>query len=163
MPTITIPVSRGKYQAIIDSEDYAVVSKRNWRRIAGYAACTQPRVRENGKIKRKTLFMHVLINKTPVGMQTDHINGNILDNRKENLRSVTHQQNQMNKKTSSTSSTGIKGVGWCKQTKKYKVSIFHEGKRRTLGRFDCIKKATQVYNDFAVQSHGKYARLNRST
>jgi hypothetical protein len=47
----------------------------------------------------------------PKGMSIDHINHNTLDNRKANLRIVTHQQNNTNRNGAySTSKTGIRGV-----------------------------------------------------
>jgi hypothetical protein len=40
----------------------------------------------------------------------DHINGDVLDNRIENLRAATHSQNCMNRRVRFDSTSGIKGV-----------------------------------------------------
>ena len=46
--------------------------------------------------KSKTTDLHRLINQTPPHLETDHINGITTDNRKSNLRSVTHKENMNN-------------------------------------------------------------------
>lgn len=156
-----INLSSNKGLVIVDDDDLDILSQKKWRLSSGgYAIASQKKTRPDGSKYKSTLYMHAFINKTPDGFETDHINGNRLDNRKENLRTVTSKQNQQNKKTSSHSSTGIKGVGWCKQTQKWKVSIFADGKRRTIGRYSCIEIAAKVYNEHAKKHHGEYARLN---
>jgi hypothetical protein len=60
---------------------------------------------DNGYAMKKTrikganisLRMHVLINDTPKGYHTDHINGDKLDNRKVNLRTASAQMNSWNR------------------------------------------------------------------
>lgn len=73
-------------QAIVDDEDFEYLNKFKWL-FAEYAVTYK-----EGKIIR----MHRLVNNTPDGFVTDHINRNKLDNRKENLRSVTTKQNNQN-------------------------------------------------------------------
>lgn len=158
--TAQIPVSNGKYHAIVDDEDYAILIQWKWRWSSGYASRNVRYKDENGMRKRKTVRMHVQINNTPVGFSTDHINGDKMDNRRYNLRTVTWQQNQMNKKVSKHSTSGFKGVGWCKITNNWRVTMTVAGKYLTLGRFNCVKEAARKYNEFAKKYHGEYARLN---
>jgi len=156
-----INLSSNKGQVIVDDDDLEFLSQKKWRLSSGgYAITGKSVLLPDGTRKKTTIYMHIIVNKTPDGYQTDHINGNRLDNRKSNLRTVTRQQNMFNKKTSPRSISGLKGVGWCKQTQKWKVSIFADGKRRTIGRYPCIEIATKVYNEHAKKYHGEYARLN---
>jgi hypothetical protein len=86
--TKEIPLSRGEV-AVVDEEDYEKVINfgRWWCSDTGYAIC---------HIGTKKVRMHRLINNTPKGLITDHINGNRLDNRKTNLRTVDHKENAAN-------------------------------------------------------------------
>src|ERR1035437_132783 len=81
----TIPLTgykgKGKF-AIVDNEDYEFLNQFNWYMTDnGYAVY---RHLANGT--KRTVRMHRLINKTPKGLVTDHINQDKLDNRKSNLR-----------------------------------------------------------------------------
>ena len=67
----------------------------------------------------------------------DHININSFDNRIENLRILTHQQNQFN--------TNAKGYTWAKKHKKWRVRIGIDNKRICLGLFDNEEDARQAY------------------
>lgn len=156
-----IPVSKGKCVALVDDEDYAYLTQWKWRLMRGYAVRNLRRVNTNGR-KRTYISMHREINKTPAGLLTDHINRNKLDNRKENLRTATQQQNQWNKPTSRKNpSSHYKGVSFCAQTKKWRASIEINGKYKSIGRFSEEINAAQAYNFYAFEHHGEYAFLNR--
>ena len=103
--------------AIIDAEDIDKVRYSKWRlNCNGY-------VISSSKFKGKTIFLHRrILNNT--NQFVDHINGNILDNRKCNLRLVTKSQNQMN--------VNYKGVSKTKNDKYY-AHIKIDGKLINLG------------------------------
>lgn len=70
----------------------------------------------------------------PGKYQIDHINGDRVDNRIENLRKVTHQQNGMNRsKPQRNSRSGVIGVYWRKSSNNWEASIHHNGKSIFLG------------------------------
>ena len=89
-----IPLNRGM-AALVDDADFLELSKIKWSIKKGcntyYAQHTS-----YGPLKSTTTLMHRIIMKTPAGMDTDHINGNGLDNRRVNLRIVTHKENMQN-------------------------------------------------------------------
>ncbi len=74
----------------------------------------------------------------PDGMQIDHINGETKDNRLENLRCVTRQQNQYNRACTN-------GFTWDKLRGKWKAQIKHNYKNIFLGRYDNIIDARAAY------------------
>jgi hypothetical protein len=87
----------------------------------------------------------------------DHINGETLDNRIENLREASHSSNLMNMKTPSSNTSGRKGVSWHKKAGKWAVGIRSNGKWKHLGLFsefpeavNCREKAEKdVYGEFS--------------
>lgn len=88
----------------------------------------------------------------------DHINGNPLDNRIENLRSVTFSQNVCNAKIKSDNTSGVKGIFWRKRDKKWEARIQMDGKRKHLGTFECLEKAKEFLMLAREMVHGEYAR-----
>lgn len=119
---------------LIDDEDYEELSRYSWcLNSAGYAS---RRISRN-----KSLFMHRFINKTLKGFETDHINGNKLDNRKENLRNVTHSRNQMHDRIPSNNTSGVKGVYFDKTRRKWLPRVKVNGKNIYLGIFSDLEEA----------------------
>ncbi len=87
----------------------------------------------------------------------DHINGDKLDNRIENLRAATVGQNQHNRKTNANNTSGYKGVSWHKAKKKWVSRIKLEGKSIHLGYFDNVEEAAEVVRKAREELHGDFA------
>ena len=88
----------------------------------------------------------------------DHINGNKLDNRIENLRPATKSQNNQNKRLYSNNTSGVKGVCWHKRIKKWQVNVRVNGKQKSFGFFDDIELAELVASEARNKLHGQFAR-----
>ena len=81
------------------------------------------------------------------------------DNRWENLRLSTHQENAMNQDKSHNSTSHFRGVSWHKQRQKWRVYIQVNGKPKHLGFFkkedyhlavQCrLEAEKKYYGDFA--------------
>jgi hypothetical protein len=82
----------------------------------------------------------------------DHINGDPLDNRIENLRPATHSQNLYNSKLRKDNTSGVKGVSWHKQSQKWMVRIRIGTFRKSLGLFDDLELAKLV----SIEAQNKY-------
>ena len=146
-----ITLTQGKL-TIVDDEDYEFLNQWKWHYGGkGYAVRTiYTGSRTNGTRKGIKIMMHRIIMKTPVGMETDHRNGNTLDNRKVNLRNCTRIQNRWNNKS--------KGYSWHKGDKKYQVTITINKQSKYLGSFKTKEEAINIYKKAAKQYFGEYAR-----
>lgn len=139
----------GNY-AIVDEEDFQMVDNFSpWHENDQGYAVKKTRV----KGKNISIRMHSLINGTPKGLVTDHINGNRLDNRKENLRSVGQVINCWNAKNIGREHTVYdlpKGVSYDKSRQKY------VGTRTTRRRFDTLKEALEFVNKSERRIYGRH-------
>ena len=92
----------------------------------------------------------------------DHINGDRLDNRIENLRVVTTQENQKNRKVPCNNSSGVVGVCFHKQHQKWAAQIWIDGKPKHIGHFEdfneavAARKAAEIDNNYH-ENHGRAA------
>ena len=151
----TIKLTQG-YEAIVDAEDYEELNKHKWCYLnAGYAVR-----RKTIDGKWKFIYMHRVINKTPDGLETDHINNNALDNRRDNLRTTTRSQNAMNQTPQRNCSSRFRGVGWYKRHKKWRAKIKLNGKSITIGYYDDEYIAARAYNKKAKELFGEFAYSN---
>jgi hypothetical protein len=88
----------------------------------------------------------------------DHIDGDILNNKIENLRPATHTQNMRNTKLSSRNNSGVKGVNWDKKSNKWRVHISVDGKTKTFGRFKDMELAELIAIEARDKYYGEFAR-----
>lgn len=151
-----IELTKGMF-AMVDDEDFEKVNQFHWYFLNGYA---RRAIYINSK--QKIVWLHRFIMNTPNGMETDHKNGNGLDNQKINLRICTHLQNGKNRKKQSYNLTGYKGV-----TKviigiyTYWVAIIiANGKKIRLGYFKNPTDAAKAYNNAAQKYHGDFSKIN---
>jgi hypothetical protein len=130
-----IKLTRGK-RTVVDDEDYEALKRRRWHYMppskaspggSGYAVCSY---------RGSTLYMHQLLTLLPPRqLEVDHINGDGLDNRRENLRVVSHQKNLRNRHRVSTNNktSGVDGVCFDRSAGSWRAYI-DRGGRIYLGR-----------------------------
>lgn len=149
-----ISLTKGKV-AIVDDEDYEFLSMYKWHVLRNKYAVRS--VRENGS--KRMVYMHREIMNPDVNLQVDHVNGNGLDNRKVNLRNVTQRQNLYNQGTRSDNTSGYKGVYKTKNNKWY-AEVKKDYKKINLGVFESKHDAARMYNFWAYDMFGEFAKLN---
>ena len=101
------------------------------------------------------LYMHSLITGFA---EVDHWDGDGLNNRRSNLREVTHAQNMGNARKQYGCSSQYKGVYW--GGKKWQAQIGVNHGTRYLGRFVNEEDAARAYDAAALEAWGEFARLN---
>ena len=143
-----IQLTRGLV-ALVDDEDYDELSKYKW----SFDGRSYARRREGGA----SIRMHIQLMGKIDGLEIDHINGNGLDNRRRNLRRVTHAQNTQNRKPNKSGSSIYKGVSWNKKSKNWRATIGIEGTIINLGSFENELDAAEAYKSAAILLVGEYA------
>jgi len=151
--TIEIPLSRGRV-TLIDEADVPFVSQHKWSyHPRGYAVRT---VRLNGK--QRTIYLHRALLNPPDDLVVDHINGDPLDNRRDNLRLATPWQNTCNGPLQSNRH-GYRGVTES-GSGKFVAAIKVHHRRYQLGSYNDPYTASLVYDVAARHFHGDFATLN---
>lgn len=88
----------------------------------------------------------------PEGYEIDHINHDRIDNRIENLRLVTHQQNNCNRTLQSNNKTGVSGIHWDNRRCKYVVRITVQGHKYHIGYFNTFEEAVTARKQAEVSN-----------
>jgi hypothetical protein len=142
----TIPLTRGLF-ALVDDEDHEAISAHNWCAVRTRTPGQFYAMRSGPRPARVKIWMHVVVNGTADGFLTDHRDGDGLNNRRSNLRTVTDQQNQRNhtRKRAGCGSP-YRGVGWHGLRSKWVAYIRIDGKQRHLGLFDSEIDAAGAYD-----------------
>lgn len=162
MNPVHVPLSQGEI-ALIDPADATDVLQHKWsvsvckRRLAKYAV----RVEADGTM--------ILLHRALMGLAkgdrrfVDHIDGDGLNNCRENLRICTRRQNAFNR--------GKRPPRRGQQSKSEYIGVSHDGskwiayancqgKRTNLGRFDSELAAAAARDEYVRELHGEFARLN---
>ncbi len=134
--------------AIVDAADLALVAGSRWAsRGPGYAVA---------RIDGRAIDMHHVI--LPGDFVRDHINGDVRDNRRANLRACSAAENARN--TAPTKGRGLyKGVSVTAEGT-YRARLMLNRREIWLGRYDTPEEAARAYDRGAVEHFGAFARLN---
>jgi hypothetical protein len=142
------------YSILIDDEDIEIISLKKWK--------VEKNIKSNlyyvRTISEKNIYMHKYLLSCPIGMEVDHIDGNGLNNKKENLRIATHQQNNFNKKPYANNKVGLKGVR--EDRGKFIATITHNYKTIYIGSYKTKEEAGIAYDKKALECFGDFAYLN---
>lgn len=146
----------------IDTKDYDLIKDYSWHKLSeGYIAATKVIDK-----KQESFLVHRLIlGSVGYSVKTDHRNGNVLDNRRCNLRVCTNAENLRNSKPRKVyngrrTSSQYKGVFYRKDTNEWEVAICVDSVQISIGSFKKEIEAAKAYNREAIKLHGLFARLN---
>lgn len=88
--------------------------------------------------------------------EVDHIDGDKLNNKVENLRAATKSQNQRNRKINTNNKSGVKGVSWSTSSKKWIVQLSDGNSQKVYGRFKDLSEAKACADKVREQLHGEF-------
>lgn len=154
------------YTVLIDSFDAPIFDQYPWhvrKEVKGRLSVVHA--------KQPISQLSRLLTNAPRHVFVDHANRNTLDNRRDNLRFCTTNQNQHNrigwrKRIQSSYGPVYKGVWrisrWKtrKSARHWEARICVNGKQSYLGVFRTNEEAAIAYDDAARKVHGRFARLN---
>lgn len=165
MKTIDIKWKDQVYTAIVDDGAHELLARHTWYimhsgKSRNPYAFTEVFNKDQGK--RMIYMHHMVIGRFKI---TDHINGNSLDNRFENLRMATHSQNGINTpkynyRDGTKTSSKYKGVFFDKTMQKYRAQVVINRKRHGIGAFTDEDEAGRAYNKKAKELFGDFAWMN---
>jgi len=108
-------------------------------------------------LEHRLVWLHV--NGEMPNDQIDHVNHIRDDNRIENLRAVSNQENGRNRSKSKNNTSGVTGVSWHKGVNKWQAQINVGGKHKHLEYFEhyfeaiCARKSAELHYVFH-ENHG---------
>lgn len=150
--TVQVTSTNG-FSFFIDKSDVPLVKTKKW-----HVAKSQMGVQS--VIASDRTYLHHLLLGNHKGMEVDHIDGNRMNNSRENLRVCTHQQNQCNQPLQRNNTSGVAGVRYYSARKKFVARIKVSQLDLHLGYYPTLLEATQARNEGMRLMFGEYARQN---
>ena len=178
MAEIKVKYKQKECVMLFDDEDLPIVEACGYLRIKnnGYVMatlCTNKikevseligrQLSEKERCDRNGLRLEIALHSLLLheeGKEVDHINRNRLDNRRENLRLVTRQENCWNKSKQKNNKSGYIGVCFDKKASSknpWKAYAKHDGKNYNLGFYSTEEEAARVRDKFIIEKRGKQA------
>lgn len=135
---------------LVDTEDCGWLSEHKWHLSQnGYA------VRGTRRGGRRAQSFLLKMHREILGLmpgdprESDHVNGDRLDNRRANLRAVTKSENQQNVVGARRGAISkFRGVSWHAKNKNWRVEVQVNKVRHGLGSFASEEEAGRVAAEF---------------
>jgi hypothetical protein len=147
------------WHTLVSAADFDRVATHRWQ-AAQSDSGKRREVRRNRGPKKKTLLLHRVILDAPDGVLVDHINGNPLDNRRENLRLCSRSENSRNQRKLRETASKYKGVSPNRISGRFRAFIWLNNKQIYLGTYMTEIEAALAYNEAARRLHGEFASPN---
>lgn len=158
MTSVEIPLTQGRV-ALVDEADRELIEQFSWcairvRKELIYAAAYIPE-------QKGRRYMHQVLGDAGEGKEWDHINGDGLDNRRQNLQAVTHANNiRKAPQVHQGATSRFRGVCLLPKGSKPWLMQLRGNGRRVTGRFATEIEAAKAYDAAALEHHGRFAVLN---
>lgn len=155
-----IPVGRGLFTRV-SSADFARVSVHRW--------CLDGQGRAVASSNTRIKLSRFIVGAALSNQLVDHANGDVLDNRRENLRLANKSKNGANRGRTKNNKSGFKGVcrvpsgRWAAFIRCIKLGRqpnTPQGRTQYLGTFDTPVAAARAYDQAATELFGAYAHVN---
>lgn len=148
-----IPLSRG-LSTVVDEDVYEWASKTKWHACQAMGK----NVYAVGFADGKKVKLHRLIAAARAGEEVDHINGDSLDNRKDNLRCCSHAENMRNQKARAKKVPARKGVYYVptQKTNPWRAVAWDGVRTIHLGYFPTEEQAYETYRKKAKEIYGEF-------
>lgn len=151
-----LPLTQGKF-AIVDDDVYEWASKYKWHAVRKKNSFYAVRNTERNPHQTK-IHLHREIMSAPIGVMVDHINGDGLDNRRENMRFANYAENGRNRGMQTNNKSGYKGVGLFGGRWYSRIGV--DGEQVHIGYFRDPEDAAMAYDAAAIAFHGDFAKTN---
>lgn len=143
---------------LVDGADFILLGKP---KLAVYAdnrgGCQHVRICG----QKESLYLHrEIFGPIPDGYVVDHINGNVLDNRRCNLRLATIQQNARNNIAGFKGKSKYPGVSWYSKYNKWRAAISINGNKKHLGYYKDELTAARAAKEASLEIHGEFSVYN---
>ena len=146
----------GGHQVVLDDDMAHLVEGRKWK-LRLTKAGDPGHVITRGLKRHAYIALHRLVIGAKPGQIVDHVSGDVLDNRRANLRVCTHAENMRNRRMQRNNRCGFKGV--YPQKNSFRAQIRANGVKYLLGSFATPERAHQAYVEAAKRLHGDFARF----
>jgi hypothetical protein len=149
--------------ALVDDADFERLSQFRWNARLhnanrGPKAHRRPVRCATVDGKRVQIYLYHELLPKRAGFVVDHINGNVWDNTRANLRYATHSENMRNQEGHRDREAPYKGI--IKKRRRWFAHCDVNGKSVWTSGHVSPEDAARAYDRLAIQLHGEFARLN---
>ena len=151
-----------KYLKLSNSSSLVKLDDEDYDRLPGYLWSLGKGNIYNSRFN--LILCRFILGITDISLQPDHIDRDIFNCQKENLRVCTKQQNCFNRGKGEylkKPSSKYKGIYWMKNRKCWAVRIYVNGQRLSLKTYKSEIKAAEAYNEAVKKYYGEFGYLNK--
>lgn len=140
-----------------DIEDYEKIKDYCWNEDNYGYIVTRFKINDhNIRYKLHRLIMGV----DDIKIEVDHINHNLMDVRKQNLRIANSTENKRNRGIEKNNHSGVTGVNWYEKYGKWRARIVVDKKDINLGYYSNFEDAVKARKSAEEKYFGKFSYDN---